>query len=139
MATWKVKPPCLLVELCHSRMCAARSQLSGTLRSEGGSSKRGKLGKKGPEENSFLSPCRLPLIPQSPSHLSLFIASYLPPGPSRSLRALLILHVRLSRRPHTRLQLGKIQRLPPFPDSFQFGTEPPGQCGTAQCLHTLPY
>lgn len=54
-------------------------------------------GKKGPEENparGFLSPCRLPLILQSPSHLSLFIASYLPPGPFRSLRAPFLLHVR---------------------------------------------
>lgn len=54
-------------------------------------------GKKGPEENpawSFLSPIRLPLILQSPSRLSLFIASYLPPGPFRSPCALLILHVR---------------------------------------------
>lgn len=51
MATWRVKPPCLLVELRCSWMCASRSQLSGTLRSErgreGGSSKRGKLGKRG--------------------------------------------------------------------------------------------
>lgn len=76
------------VELCRSWTCAARSQLSGTLRSEGGSGKsvsaEREAGEKGPEENpawSFLSPCRLPLILQSPSHLSLFIASYLPPGP----------------------------------------------------------
>lgn len=41
---------------------------------------------------------------------------------------------------HTpRLQLGKIQRLPPFPESFQFGTKPLGHRGTAQCLHTPPY
>ncbi|KAF6738378.1 hypothetical protein FQA47_012417 [Oryzias melastigma] len=38
-----------------------------------------------------------------------------------------------------RLQLAKIQRLPPFPESFQFGAEPRGHSGTAQCLHTLPY
>lgn len=56
-----------------------------------------------------------------------------------SSSCLALTHVCLSRRPHTRLQLGKIQRLPPFPDSFQFGTEPPGHCGTAQCLHTPPY
>lgn len=98
-AMWKVKPPCLLVaQLCRSLMCAARSQLSETLMSEEGSSKsvrqRGKLGKRGQRKIPFgvsLSPCRLPLILQSPSHLSLFIASYLAPDPFHSLRALFIL------------------------------------------------
>lgn len=56
-----------------------------------------------------------------------------------SSSCLALTHVCLSRRPRTRLQLGKIQRLPPFPNSFQFGTEPPGQGGTAQCLRTPPY
>lgn len=140
-------------------MCAARSRLSETLMSEDGRSRsvrqRGKLGKEArgkslvlPCSEFFLPLSRLPLVLQSPS---LFSSYLLPLIFCLTLFALCtflslslththaLTHVRLSRRLHTRLQLGNIQRLPPFPDSFQFGSEPPGHCSTAQCLHTPPY
>lgn len=75
------------------------------------------------------------------SSLFLFIASHLLSLTLITLCTFLSLsHTHVWADSHTPpLQLGKIQRLPPFPESFQFGTEPLGHCGTAQCLHTPPY
>ena len=117
--------------------------------------------RKGPEENpSFSLELRVYPISLStathpsvsiPPFLSLFppLSLYLlplifPPLRPSSLFAyfsLSLTHTHTSEpASHTlRLQLGKIQRLPLFPEPFQFGTEPLGHCGTAQCLHTPPY
>lgn len=105
--------------------------------------------RKGPEENPSFSRlelnltnlAQLPLMLQSPVLISFsFLSLYLLPL-IFSLSAhfsMPLAHIWAAS--HTlRLQLGKIQRLLLFPESFQFGTEPLGHCGTAQCLHTPPY
>lgn len=108
--------------------------------------RKGKLG-MGARWKSLILPCsefthsQLPLNFQSPSLI--FSFCHLPSPTLITLCTLLSC-------PHTQtrvwtashaplLQLGESQLLTLFPDSFQFGTEPLGRCGTAQCLHTPPY
>ena len=146
----------------RSLMCAARSRLSETLMSKRGRSKsvrqRGKLGKKGQEEIpcapvfgvfslsvdchsffslhrifSFLIYCLLSsvgLVSLS-AHLSLSLSlTHTQTGSHARTFKQVSAHPAAIRQDSASASISRL---------FQFGPEPPGHCGTAQCLHTPPY